>query len=517
MMRKFLFTTLAVFCVLSCSPSKDGEAHWVMLKVDEYIGADPDSLPAFQPDSIVAPAVRYFERRGSAEQKLRMYYYSGLLKQKEGDSEGAMEMFVKGENVAAGCDDTVVLGRLYKAKMSLNQDIYNYAQAITDAENAAECFLECGDQSSYFNTVIDQAILYHSVNDSQRFNDCLKLMRANWHSLTMKQKSQCYAIWINRSCQFDAQESILDEYVAEIKDPSLVMWSSIAYAHIWLDKPQAAIRDMENAIKFNGIEKDASYYYVIALAYESLGNSERALEAYKRYIEITDEIDMQIIDSDTRFIEERYMKEMDLLNAKFGRKIFLLIAIIVFMCAGSVIFIIRKRLQLRTAEKKLLEIEKQRYEQMYADVVAERDVLTKMVEDSSVKDEAKAVIRERLDILNKVIISHITDSSAANKKAFQKLEALVADREAFLESTRLSIEGNCPEFIAELKSHGLTDEEINICCLYVIGLKGKDIKSYTNQSRHYLQSGEIRHKLGLMENDTNLSLYLAKLIENLQK
>ena len=284
-----------------------------------------------------------------------------------------------------------------------------------------------------------------------------------------------------------------------------------------LDKPQDAIQDMENAIKFNGIEKDASYYYVIALAYESLGNSERALEAYKRYIEITDEIDMQIIDSDTRFIEERYMKEMDLLNAKFGRKIFLLIAIIVFISAGSVIFIIRKRLQLRTAEKKLLEIEKQRYEQMYADVVAERDVLTKMVEDSSVKDEAKAVIRERLDILNKVIISHITDSSAANKKAFQKLEALVADREAFLESTRLSIEGNCPEFIAELKSHGLTDEEINICCLYVIGLKGKDIKSYTNQSRHYIQSGEIRHKLGLMENDTNLSLYLAKLIENLQK
>lgn len=503
--------------MLSCSPSTDSEAHWVMLKVEDYIGADPDSLPAFQPDSVVAPAVRYFERHGSADQKLKMYYYSGLLKQNEGDSESAMEMFVKGENEAADCDDAAVLGRLYTAKMSVNQEIYNYAQAISEADKAADCFLQAGDQANYFNVIIDQAILYHSINDSQKFNDCLKLMRANWDSLTMKQKSQCYAIWINRSCQFDAQEDILDQYVAEINDPSLVMWSSIAYAHIWLNKPQDAIQDMENAIKYNGIEKDASYYYVIALAYENLGNSAKALAAYKRYIEITDEIDMQIIDSDTRFIEERYMKEMDLLNAKFGRKIFLLISIIVFMCAGSVIFIIRKRLQLRTAEKKLLEIEKQRYEQMYADVVAERDVLTKMVEDSSVKDEAKAVIRERLDILNKVIISHITDSSAANKKAFQKLEALVADRETFLETTRLSIEGNCPEFIAELKSHGLTDEEINICCLYVIGLKGKDIKSYTNQSRHYIQSGEIRHKLGLMENDTNLSLYLAKLIENLQK
>lgn len=517
MIRKILLTALAVFCVLSCGPSENGEAHWVMLKVEDYIGADPDSIPAFQPDSVVTPAVRYFERHGSADQKLKMYYYSGLVKHNEGDSEGAMEMFVKGENEAAGCDDTAVLGRLYKAKMSVNQEIYNYAQAISDAEKAADCFLQAGDQTNYFNVIIDQAILYHSVNDSQRFNDCLKLMRANWDSLTTMQKSECYAIWINRSCQFDAQEAILDQYVAEINDPSLVMWSSIAYAHIWLDKPQDAIRAMENAIKYNGIKKDASYYYVIALAYENLGDSAKALAAYKRYIEITDEIDMQIIGSDTRFIEERYMKEMDLLNAKFGRKIFLLIAIIVFTGAGSAIFIIRKRLQLRTAEKRLLEIEKQRYEQMYADVVAERDVLTKMVEDSSVKDEAKAVIRERLDILNNVIISHITDSSAANRKAFQKLEALVADREAFLQTTRLSIEGNCPEFIAELKNHGLTDEEINISCLYVIGLKGKDIKSYTNQSRHYIQSGEIRHKLGLMENDTNLSLYLTKLIENLQK
>ena len=516
MIRIFLIT-LAAVGLLSCNASGDGEAHWVMLKVEDYIGADPDSLPAFQPDSVVMPAVRYFERHGDAEEKLKMYYYSGLVKQKEGDNEGAMEMFVKGESQAAGSDDAAVLGRLYKAKMSVNQDIYNYTQAIIDAENAAECFQKCGDQSNYFNAIIDQAILYHSLNDSQRFNDCLKLMRANWDTLSMMQKSQCYAVWINRSCQFDAQESILEDYVSEIDDPTLVMWSSIAYAHIWLDKPQAAIDDMEKAIRYNGIKKDASYYYVIALAYESLGNSAKALAAYKRYIEITDEIDMQIIDSDTRFIEERYMKEMDLLNAKFGRKIFLLLAIIVFISAGSIIFIIRKRLQLRTAEKKLLEIEKQRYEQLYADAVAERDVLTKMVEDSSVKDEAKAVIRERLDILNKVIISHITDSSAANKKAFQKLEALVADRDAFLVTTRLTIEGNNPEFIAELKSHGLTDEEINICCLYVIGLKGKDIKTYTNQSRHYIQSGEIRHKLGLMENDTNLSLYLAKLIDSMQK
>ena len=305
----------------------------------------------------------------------------------------------------------------------------------------------------------------------------------------------------------------MKDYITEIKDSSLIMWSSIAYAHIWMDKPELAIRDLENALKYNDIKKDASYYYVIASAYEKLGDSKNALSAYKNYIEITDEIDMQIFDSDTKFVEERLKNELELIKSERAKERMHLIGIIIILYAGIVIYLIRKKLLVRTAEKKQLEIEKERFEQLYSDAIAERDALTKMIDDSNVKDEAKIVIWERLKILNNVIISHITDSSSDNKKAYQKLEALVADRETFIESTRLTIEGNSPKFIAALKEKGLTDEEINICCLYVIGMKGKDIKTYTNQSRHYIQSGEIRHKLGLMENDTNLSIHLKNMFD----
>ena len=81
-------------------------------------------------------------------------------------------------------------------------------------------------------------------------------------------------------------------------------------------------------------------------------------------------------------------------------------------------------------------------------------------------------------------------------------------------SSRLMAEDDNPEFIEILKKQRLTDEEINICCLYAIGLKGKDIKTYTNQSRLYIQSAEIRHKLGLTEKDTNLSIHLRNMLEN---
>ena len=231
-------------------------------------------------------------------------------------------------------------------------------------------------------------------------------------------------------------------------------------------------------------DKNARYYAITSAIHKDRREFQKAIEAYEKYIHLSDSLDLVIFEQDTKFVEERHNLEVQAYKereAKNNRTIIILICIIALLVALIAIYLIRKQLKIRTAEKKQLEIEKKRYEQLYADAIAERDALTKMIEDSSVKDETKAVIRERLEVLNKVIISHITDTSSANKKAYQELEALVADRDSFIESTRLTIEGNNPEFIAALKKQDLTDEEINICCLYVIGLKGKDIKAYTSQ------------------------------------
>lgn len=140
--------------------------------------------------------------------------------------------------------------------------------------------------------------------------------------------------------------------------------------------------------------------------------------------------------------------------------------------------------------------------------------LTKMVEENTVNECTKVIIERRLELLNKVIVSYITDTSAANRKANEELEMLVSDRDAFIASTRVTLESSHPAFFRYLHKKELTDREINYCCLYLIGLKGKDIGEYINLKRHYTYGSVIRQKLGLTENDTNLSLYLKKLQEN---
>ena len=174
----------------------------------------------------------------------------------------------------------------------------------------------------------------------------------------------------------------------------------------------------------------------------------------------------------------------------------------------------QKHLVSITQEKILMQVEMERMEKLYADVIVERDALSKMAEASSPDPEIKEVINQRLALLNKVITSYITDSSDANKEANAQIEMLISDREVFLESTRKSFEAGHPKFIAYLRSRGLSDWEVNYCCLYLVGLNGKEIGEYINLKRHYTYGSVIRHKLGLGEHDRNLGNHLKTMLDN---
>ena len=223
---------------------------------------------------------------------------------------------------------------------------------------------------------------------------------------------------------------------------------------------------------------------------------------------------MLIFESDTKFIEERYQTEIKQIKANFISNIITVSIIILLFIAGMIILLIKKQLLQKTAENMELEIERLKYEKMYSDALAEREILNDIVEKSSVREKTRQVISDRLEVLNKVIISHITDTSRDNRKAYEELEALISDRASFLESTKKTIENINPDFVSYLVSKGLTESEVNLCCLYAIGMKGKDIKDYTATASVYKDSSVIRQKLGLMENDTNLSNFLHDLFKN---
>ena len=549
-MRKLILNILTVavtaMTIFSCKDARNSEVYRLLTDVDSYIESRPDSALAVLEGidkaeltskeleakyallmsmaldknyidrtdfEVLQPAIDYYENHGTATDKLRTFYYEGRIYYNRGEYEEAMECLVKSIELGAKSDDLKTKARNYTVQGTLYYSYYNLDKIIETSLAAAECYDALKDYDNYVTILCRLSEGYSLKGDNDKAIEYLNKCHNLLDKISDTGKAYYYGSYLAHDHDDESEDEILgilNEYL-KITPEGQIDWLTVANVYLEIGKVSEA---REAILRYpTNVDKNNRYYAILTSINKQEGLYKEALESYEKFNKITDSIDFVLLKQDTQFIEERHQLELKALQEKEAKIRIALICIIALLIALIAIYLIRKQLKIRTAEKRQLEIEKQRYEQLYADAIAERDALTKMVEDANVKEETKAVIRERLEILNKVIISHITDTSSANKQAYQELEALVADRESFIESTRLTIEGNNPEFIAALKKQGLTDEEINICCLYVIGLKGKDIKSYTSQPRHYNQSADIRHKLGLTENDTNLSIYLRELLK----
>lgn len=131
-------------------------------------------------------------------------------------------------------------------------------------------------------------------------------------------------------------------------------------------------------------------------------------------------------------------------------------------------------------------------------------------------DKAMELISQRLAVLDKVLASHISSDEKIYRISEEEIEGLISDRESFLTSTKVIFKERHPEFISHLESKGLSDWEIGYCCLYTLGLKGKEVGEYIQKKRHYIISHDIRQKLGLTEHDTNIGIWLRDLLSKLE-
>ena len=548
-MKRYIIILIVLLSLASCTKHSE---HWgTLAQVESYIEERPDSalvvlqgidneelakdeerakhalLLSMALDKnfvdktdfeVLQPAIDYYDDNGTATDKLRTYFYQGRIYQNAGKDALAMECFVKAISEGDESDDILTKARIYFNRGSIYYSLYEWDSFIETHKTAASYFKQAGRHHSYVHCLILIVNGYTLKNEPENalpyIDECKQLREIMSFPLLLGFYSS-YITYLE-DCGTDTEiKDVIKEYLNTIPAES-VDWLTLANAYIRLGQYEDARQAIEQYKNSTKASEEIKYKALKSEIYERLGRYEESLRAWKEYMVVSDSTTWAIMQQDTKFVEERHNLEMakaQETDAKNKRTIAIMACVIALIGSLLVIMIIRRRLQITRAKNRVLEVEKQRYEQLYADAVAERDALTKMIEDLNVRDEAKAVIKARLDVLNKVIISQITGTTSANKKAYEELESLLADKESFIESTRIAIEGNNPEFITALKQRGLTDKEINICCLYAIGLKGKDIKAYTSQPRHYHHSADIRHKLGLTESDTNLSIFLRDMLE----
>ena len=467
-------------------------------------------------DSLINIAVDWYKRHGTADEKLKAYYYQGRIYQNAGDKESAMESFVKAEAYVEDAEDDIAAGLLYDAMSNIALEIFDDDSVLKFCRKAEYHYRKAGDKNRYAYALLGLAIYYTTEGQYTELSLALDTIRMFWNDLDIRTKDSYYQLRLGEfkeTGQYEKLESGLEEYIREFPEDT-INWMSVSEYYLVLGKARQALSSLEiYRNKNKNYSKEPAYYIHESNAYDSLDLTDSALAAYKNYQELIDSINTVIFGQDTKFLRERYEKDRSIAKSKYERAIIILSAVILLLVLLYIIHTLLGQARKREEEKSQMENDLAEFRRQYSALETEKQELERIIAENPPADSmSRKVLNDRLELLNKFFTAEISSDAAIDRMANKELSRLVNDRESFMYATRMTFAAAHPEFIRLLENKGLTEHEIEYCCLYMLGLKGKDIGGYIEKKRHYNDSSEIRKKLGLGEHDTNLGIYLRKIL-----
>ena len=466
-------------------------------------------------DSLINIAVDWYRKHGTADERLKSYYYQGRVYQNSGDNEAAMGSFVRAE-AASGNEKNETKGLLYTAMSGIYIQIFDFAKAELYNNRAKNCYLLAGDTDKYAGTILFSSDLHYANGDYNSTIACLDSVKTMLDSISTSHRNAYYIQSMRIKRDRGDRSGLSDELNQYLSSTGAenISWLDVADYYTYLGQYDMSETALQQYRKFHPEYKDEPAYHIATyILNDSLGDYREALDDYINYSLLSDSLSLVIAEQDTGFIQERYEKDLQMEKERNTRLLVTLISVFSIILLVTIAYILRFRLRQSRMERESLAAEMSRYKENYSRLKQERDELSEMLSSNPPADrQCMRVLNDRLELLNRFFAAAISGNEETDRSASHELDRLVADRDMFLYTTRMTFAAAHPDFINFLESHGLSEWQVEYCCLYAIGLKGKEIGSYLNRKRHYTESSDIRAKLGLDEHDTNLGIYLRELL-----
>ena len=494
---------------------------------------------------VLQPAIDYYIENGTPDEQLRTYYYQGRIYQNRCTKQEQKPMLAwdmpckKEEDEVNMCDNA--------AAMQCFMNVIDLKQKVTDSLLLAHTLVAQG--TLYLKQYKVREFIHSNMEAMRIYGAIGKKM------LEIKSCSNAIDGFIIADDKFAADSliSICSGLVKENTEGEAYLFSSLLSYIVTFGKPEeirafldehqdvemskddamdfaygySRIGEYDKAEKvLSGINIDCSILDSLKLAsveidiFEQQGNYELALKRYKDFSAMLGRYQSNLLSHDLLFSDKKHQLEIEkLMEIKERDRI-----IWITLCGIFSLVILVGLLYYRSYHNKTKRIlaekdnENLRLEQAnlkleIAQLEGERDNLKELQKvQSELAAPIQDVINNRLDMLNALLAKEITHNESYAEPYNKWIETVHNDKKQFMDSTRLAFKASHPKFMEYLEHHGLSNDEINYLCLYAIGLRGKEVGEYIQMKRHYVISHEIRLKLGINEHETNLGLYIRRLM-----
>ena len=534
---------------------KETSARYALLK---SMALDKNCIDTTTFD-VLQPAIDYYIEHGSPDEQLRTYYYQGRIYQNKGDDDAAMQSFMRGKEYCQEATDTLIMANLMVAQGSIQYSIYKIDEFINNNLEAANLYKIIG-RTDYEILSLANALDGSILNNDKSLTDSIMSIAQE----RVKQKPEFASVIVpynlSYALKFGNKEEVIRilNYYESMKSINDVDRLDIAEAYCKIADAPNAMRVLTSIPYTSKTRSSLKYMAILPRALELNGDFAGALQAYQDFSTTIDSIHMNIFSHDLLFSKERHeMEKLNLIETQKKNKVILLSLCITCVLLIFISYIYYRyklglaKIKLDDKEKIRLQLEQENLkrenenlelerhnailEKQAAELECERQSLTadnlrlkiEQLENESEalkevlerqKDLAKPVedaIKIRIEMLNGLLASRITDNTSYAEPYRTWKDQVIQDKDEFMNTTRLAFKASHPKFIKYLEQHGLTESEINYVCLYAIGLRGKEVGEYMQLKRHYHISSDVRKKLGIDEHQTNIGIYIRKLMKQL--
>lgn len=528
---------------------------------------------------VLQPAIDYYLESGNPTEKLRTYYYQGRIYQNKGDRDNALNSFIKGIDVSYRSDDSLCIARTLVAQAALYSEFYDFDSYTNCHLKAAKIYKHLSHKWNEFDCLLNALNGSIALDNKARGDSILTLCLEfkdldSIQDLTLREYKLSHALKFGNIQ--DVESLIKSQEENTNLDTNGLLNLALAYNKVGKDVNAIHILgSINDGHEYDTLK----YLAVSVPILENMGDYKNALSVYKTFSLKMDSINTLRFDQKSKSIEEKHQIELQAEHeAREKNKIIwsCIIGIIFLVLIVAILLLLfrsnktQKDLAVEKAKNTELEnkqlksenemaIQKTRItelenKQLKSDkdkaireakikelenenLKAERDKKALEAENlahrvellenesASLKElmdsqeelpsEVQDAIKVRIEMLNALMAGYITNNDQYEKPYESWIKELTDNTEEFMNSNRLAFQVSHPRFIQYFEDHGLTVSEINYVCLYAIGLRGKEVGNYMKKRSHVNISSGIRKKLGIDKHETNIGIYVRKLLKQL--
>lgn len=500
---------------------------------------------------VLQPAIDFYLKHGTADEQMRTLYYQGIIYLNQSDFDNAMQSFLKAEDFKNECVDSITYANLMVAQGYLYAKSCQTENYVSNNLRAARLYREIGDSRREFSSIVRALDGCISLGNKIK-SDSLMSIADSLEQMHPELDGTNVRVKMTYGIRFDSDDVIgnlldsLADYTQYDDETKL----DITLAYLKRNEPDKAKQIFELISPNSPYASSFRYMSAKPRVFEATKEYLEALEAYKDFHSKVESENSKIYSQKTTVAQELHELKINHLYSlqRKDKQIWLglCMSLVFILITGVVYYQYRigktkrilsekeqTRLQLANdnlqAKNKVLELESkssklEREKQLLANenmclrisqLEDESESLRNLLKKAELSQPILDAIQERMGMLNGLFAAHITADNSYSEQYHKWVSEVTADKDQFINSTRLAFWASHPKFMKYLDSRGLTEAELNYVCLYAIGLLGKEVGEYIQIKRHYHISSDVRKKLGLKDNDTNLGLYIKKLMKDL--